>query len=272
MFYVNIGGFMKLYKIITAIMCFVVLAACSVSKEEYIEAIAKVGHESGEEMEKASDKSLSFNERKEHAEKAISLINKIQKINAPSEFKEAHEDYKKYSKMLINEINKMPELTSKSTNMFDNTSEKDLDEMSNYSNSFEEKLGENARNKLHEKNRDYRRITKEEYISIVSKELKAFLACFKDDKPFAKDKKSVQALMRQAQEHLDKVLTAIPPKELEEEEKIFRKAGAKLRDATDILYFDPTMEEEDTLDKFNSLYHEGIQLHNEFMEKLLKKV
>ncbi|MDZ3953432.1 hypothetical protein U0X36_11085 [Bacillus thuringiensis] len=262
---------MKLYKIITAIMCFVVLAACSVSKEEYIEAIAKVGHESGEEMEKASDKSLSFNERKEHAEKAISLINKIQKINAPSEFKEAHEDYKKYSKMLINEINKMPELTSKSTNMFNNTSEKDLDEMSNYSNSFEEKLGENARNQLHEKNRDYRRITKEEYISIVSKELKAFLACFKDDKPFAKDKKSVQALMRQAQEHLDKVLTAIPPKELEEE-NIFRKAGAKLWEATDILYFDPTMEEEDTLDKFNSLYHEGIQLHNEFMEKLLKKV
>ena len=32
------------------------------------------------------------------------------------------------------------------------------------------------------------------------------------------------------------------------------------------------MEEEDTLDKFNSLYDEGIQLHNEFMEKLLKKV
>lgn len=41
MFYIDIGGFMKLYKIITAIMCFVVLAACSVSKEEYIEAIAR---------------------------------------------------------------------------------------------------------------------------------------------------------------------------------------------------------------------------------------
>ncbi|MCU4733645.1 hypothetical protein OCE56_25720 [Bacillus cereus] len=262
---------MKLYKIITAIMCFVVLAACSVSKEEYIEAIAKEGHESSEEMEKAMDKSLSFNERKEHAEKAISNINKTQKINAPSEFKEAHEDYKKYSNILINEINKMPEATGKTTNMFENTSEKDLDELLNYSNSFEEKLGENARNKLHEKNRDYRRVTKEEYISIVSKELKAFLACFEDNKPFVKDKKSVKVLMKQAQEHLDKVLSAIPPKELEEEEEIFRKAGEKLRDATDILYFDPTMEE-DTLDKFTSLYHEGIKLHNEFMDKLLKKV
>ena len=87
-----------------------------------------------------------------------------------------------------------------------------------------------------------------------------------------KEKKSVQALMKQAQEHLDKVLTAIPPKELEEEEEILRKAGEKLRDATDTLYFDPTMEEEGTLDKFTSLYHEGIQLHNEFMDKLLKKV
>ena len=31
--------------------------------------------------------------------------------------------------------------------------------------------------------------------------------------------------MRQAQEHLDKVLTAIPPKELEEEEKYLEKLG-----------------------------------------------
>ncbi|MGH0593659.1 hypothetical protein ACQVPY_15390 [Bacillus pretiosus] len=67
------------------------------------------------------------------------------------------------------------------------------------------------------------------------------------------------------------MLVAIPPKELEAEEKIFRKAGVKLREATDILYLDPTLEE-DTLDKFTSLYHEGIQLHNEFMDKLLKKV
>lgn len=86
-----------------------------------------------------------------------------------------------------------------------------------------------------------------------------------------RDEKSVIALMEQAQEHLDKVLFAIPPKELEEEEELFRKAGAKIRNATDTLYFDPTMEE-DTLDKFTSLYHKGIQIHNEFMEKLIKKV
>ncbi|MFI2801178.1 hypothetical protein ACH2G3_25380 [Bacillus cereus] len=264
---------MKLSKIITTLVfSILVLSACSsLTKEEYIDAVAKERNESGGELKKVDDTSLSVNERKKYIEKVISLNKDAKKLSVPSELKSAHKEYVKSLDLEIEKLEKTKENLSGNTSLFDEYNEEELERLQKYNENFEEKLGDDLRKKLHEKNRDYRRVSKNEYMLIVANEMDAFFDCFKDENLFSKDRKDMQELMNKARKHLDKVAMAIPPKELEEEEKVFRKSYEKLYDATDKLYFDPELKESETLKEFSDLYQEGVKLHNEFTARLLKK-
>ncbi|MFK4333474.1 hypothetical protein ABH955_004136 [Bacillus sp. RC240] len=268
---------MKLSKNIAILLCSIILlSACSsLTKEEYIDAVAKEQVDVSEGLEKGDDKSLSIEERKKYIEKRISLLKDSKKLSPPSEFKEAHKEYVKFLDIEIEQLEKAKKNISNKSSIFDEYSEKDEDSWKKYNDSFEEKLGVDTSKELLEKRRDYLRVSKDEYVSIYKKEIKDFLNCFKDGVVPTKgdniDDEAVMALAEKAKGHLLKISATVPPKELEDEVKIFHKAEEKLREAINKLYFDPELEKKETAGDFLSLYKDGLKLNGEFMDKLLEK-
>lgn len=102
---------MKLYKIIATMLCSILfLSACStLTKEEYIDAIAKNENEAATNISKAGDKVLSFDERKTYIDKAIKIMRDTKEISPPDEFKSAHEEYKNYIDLATEEYEELKE-------------------------------------------------------------------------------------------------------------------------------------------------------------------
>lgn len=102
---------MKLYKIIATMLCSILLlSACStLTKEEYIDAVAKNENEAATSISKAEDMSLTLDERKLQIDKAIKTMRDTKEISPPDEFKSAHEEYKNYIDLATKEYEELKE-------------------------------------------------------------------------------------------------------------------------------------------------------------------
>ncbi|MCU5656499.1 hypothetical protein OCF56_21715 [Bacillus mycoides] len=102
---------MKLHKVVITLLCSILfLSACSsLSKEEYIDTIAKNENEAAADISKAGDLSLTLDERKLQIDKAIKTMRDTKEISPPDEFKSAHEEYKSYVDLATKEFEKVKE-------------------------------------------------------------------------------------------------------------------------------------------------------------------
>ncbi|MDM5436149.1 hypothetical protein QUG28_26085 [Bacillus hominis] len=102
---------MKLHKVIITLICSILLlSACSsLTKEDYIDTIAKSENQAAADITKAGDLSLTLDERKRQIEKAINTMRDTKKISPPDEFKSAHEEYKNYVDLSIKEFERIKE-------------------------------------------------------------------------------------------------------------------------------------------------------------------
>ncbi|WP_434182154.1 hypothetical protein [Bacillus thuringiensis] len=265
---------MKLRKVIaTLLFPMIILSACStLTEEEYLDAVAKEEVDVSGGIKKANDKSLSITERKENIEKRISLLEDSKKLSAPSEFKDAHKEYVKQLELEMKNLEKEKENLNRTSSIFDNYSDKDKAVYDKYNNLFLEKLGVDAREKLYKKNRDLRRVSREEYIKVYQKEIKEFLACFKDAEVPTVDGKvdhlAVMDLVNKARGHLTNIIATVPPKELNEAAETFKEANTEFDAALDALFSDPKLTKGETGSTFMSSYLKGLKLNKEFMEKV----
>jgi len=150
---------MKLYKIIATMLCSILfLSACStLTKEEYIDAVAKEQYDENGDIEKLdnklNNKTLSVDEKIKHIEDYISNLKESQKISPPAEYKEAHEEYIKLKNLFIKMYeDKIEDLKNPSAeNYLKRNHGKELDEYVQTHESFIEKLGEEGKKQFLEK-------------------------------------------------------------------------------------------------------------------------
>lgn len=150
---------MKLFKIIATMLCSILfLSACStLTKEEYIDAVAKERYDENGDLDKLenklNDKALSVDEKAKHIEDFISNLKKSQKISPPAEFKDAHEEYVKLLDLDIKMYeDKIEDLKNPSAeNYLKRNHGKDLDEYLKTDQSFSGKLGEEGKKQFLEK-------------------------------------------------------------------------------------------------------------------------
>ncbi|OXB95177.1 MULTISPECIES: hypothetical protein [Bacillus] len=143
---------MKLYKIIATMLCSILfLSACStLTKEEYIDAVAKEENEAVASISKAEDMSLTLDERKTYIDKTIKAMQNAKKISPPDEFTSAHEEYKKYAELLTKEFEKVKEkLNDKS--LYESLDKKTFDKMTEHEQNFRNALGSEWKEKYSNK-------------------------------------------------------------------------------------------------------------------------
>jgi len=265
---------MKLRKVIaTLLFPMLLLSACStLTAEEYLDAVSNEEVDVSGGIEKGNDKSLSVAERKENIDKRLSLLEDSKKLSAPSEWKDAHKEYVKKLDLEIENLEKAKKKLSRTSSIFDDYSDKDKEVYDKYDKLFLEKLGVDAREKLYKKNRDLRRVSREEYIKVYQKEIKEFLECFKDAQVPTVDGKvdhlAVMDLVNKARGHLTNIIAIVPPKELDEAAEKFKEANKEFDAALDSLFSDPKLTKGETGSTFMSSYLKGLKLNKEFMEKV----
>ncbi|HHK5565852.1 TPA: hypothetical protein ACQUHM_004732 [Bacillus thuringiensis] len=265
---------MKLRKVIaTLLFPMLLLSACStLTAEEYLDVVSKEEVDVSGGIEKGNDKSLSVAERKENIDKRISLLEDSKKLSAPSEWKDAHKEYVKKLDLEIENLEKAKKKLSRTSSIFDDYSDKDKEVYDKYDKLFLEKLGVDAREKLYKKNRDLRRVSREEYIKVYQKEIKEFLECFKDAQVPTVDGKvdhlAVMDLVNKARGHLTNIIAIVPPKEFDEAAEKFKEANKEFDAALDALFSDPKLTKGETDSTFMSSYLKGLKLNKEFMEKV----
>lgn len=269
---------MNLIKIKMTALCFIIFfSACSSAqndydykndKDGYLEAIAKKEYEIDKELKEVEDTSISVDERKKYVDKAISIMKEAKKISPPSEFKTADKEYEEYLDLFAKLVDEAKGSLKNVTAVHESFSEKDLEKLVKQIEAYEKSLGSDAKESLIKKKREHRRVTQEEYLKIVSVEIRQFYDCFGDGNLSDRSSYEIETLVKDAREHLYKISGTAPPKKFDNAEKKYREAAEKFYELLSLLSIDPEMKENNTSEKVPVLFDEGVKLNSEFMDML----